>query len=232
MMKTLFLYCLLIFLLAAKGLSKKFDPVKAYQNDTIGFTKYPGKFLLENLNLPVKYKRLEINTWVSLYMFTRKHYQLQYRNLYRYPAIAYPTPDTLVLSKCEPTDCFTGNYGPTLQPWYISAKTPKGEVATVTDSSGLKLFLGKTDNKFNAYLWLLHNDYTSETPIKTEPRYQYKVVAGGILIKYFTRNDFGIYDDNDPQHHAGIEVIFFVSKHFKIVLVSKKNVHSNIIYKT
>ena len=227
-MKKLLIYCLLIFSLAAKGQHARFDPAKAYLNDTTGFTKYPDAFLLENLKLPVKYKRLEINTWVSLY--TQRTYQHQHRNLYRYPAVAHPKPDTMVLSKCDLLDCFNGNYGADLQPWYISAQTKKGQIVTVTDTSQLKVFLGKTDNKFNAYLWLLHHDLASETPIKTEPRYQYKTVADGTLIKYFTRYDFGTYDDNDPQHHAGIEVIFFVGKDFKIVFVRKKNVHSNIIY--
>jgi hypothetical protein len=229
-MKKLLTYCLLIFSLTAKGQHARFDPTKAYQNDTTGFTKYPDTFLLENLKLPVKYKRLEINTWVSLY--TPKAYQHQHRNLYRYPAISHPTPDTMVLSKCDLLKCFTGNYGADLQPWYISAQTKKDQVVTIIDTSQLKAFLGKINNKFNAYLWLLHNDLTSGTPIKTEPRFQYKIVSGGFLIKYFTTADFGTYDDNDPPHHAGIEVIFFVGKDFRIVFVRKKNVHSNIIYKT
>jgi hypothetical protein len=228
-MKRLLQYCLLIFSLAAKGQSAPIDPAKAYRNDTIGFTKYPDTYLLQNLKLPVKYRRLEINTWVSLY--TKKGYQHQHQNLYRYPAIAHPKPDTMVLSKCKFSDCFTGNYGPDLQPWYISVQTKNGRIITVKDTVGLKVFLGKTADKFNAYLWLLHNDLTSETPIKTEPHFQYKTVAGGTLIKYFTRYDVGTYDDSDQEHHAGIEVIFFVDNDFRIVLVRKKNIHSKIIYR-
>jgi len=193
------------------------DPsiIKKYLNDTTGFTTYPDTSLLENLKLSKIYKKLEINTWASAYRRRGDNRPgTDYKNLSRYPAPAEKISDTVVLSKCEPLVCFTACWCPSFFPWYISAQTKNNKILTVADTSTMKIFLSKIDNKFKAYLWLRLYDMHEDEPVKTTHYFKYKKVKKGFLIAY--NSSFGY--DRTPAY-----IICFVGEDFKVVLVSKKD---------
>jgi hypothetical protein len=197
--------------------------IKKYKDDTTGFVSFPDGFLMENLHLPEKYKKLEINTWVSLY--TPGGVKYQYRNLYRYPVLTRRLPDTAVLSKCDLLKCFAAFNGPSFSTWYISAQLKDNTLKTIgNDTVAIKSFLGNAGNEFNACLWLnVYNtchfylyEAASEVPVEISHLVKYKKVDNGFLI--LTRARIS----NCPISSA--DLTYFVGNDFRVVLISKKNI--------
>lgn len=207
---------LLYFLTAAlQGISQQLDLVKKYANDTTGFTTFPETPLLENLRLPGKYTKLEINTWTYFYA-SKNNGRYKFKNVSHFPADPQKLPDTIVLSKCDLQKCFTACWCPGFIPWYISAQTLDNKTVTVGDTSSLKAFLGSINNQFNARLWLSLYDKSLSVPNKTYSSFKYKKVKDGYLISYNTRIA------NAPATYA--DVIYFIGSDFRVILLSKKHI--------
>jgi len=198
-------------------MAQKQDLAKKFANDTMGFTTYPDTLLFDNLKLPKKYKKLEINEWAFTFRAAGdKRPKYQYSNVYRCPSHISDRHDTIVLTKCDLMKCFTACWCPSFTPWYISAQTKNGDLITIGDTSQMKTFLGGLKNEFNAYLWLNLHDQSSDVPIKSSHYYKYKKVSNGFLIIYRTRIS------NVPATYA--DMTYFVGSDFRIVLISKKNI--------
>ena len=221
-MKKIVVRALYLMLIISHAMAQSHDAiVKKYQNDTTGFIAYPYTFLLKGLKPAGNYKELEINTWVSLYADRTT----EYRNVCRYPASPVKKPDTVVLSKCNLSKCFAAFNGPLFTPWYLSAETRKNQVITIeNDTIALKTFLGKANNQFNAYFWLVvfntcHlslYESSSEIPVEIPHNVTYKKVHGGFLIRCSCRIS------NCPITTA--KLTYFVGDDFRIILLNKQNI--------
>ena len=216
-MNKLSLTLLWMLFVTVQAMAQKQDLAKKFASDTTGFTTYPDTFLIENLKLPKKYKKLEINTWSFMYRGAEdKRSKYEYSNQYRYPSHIADRYDTVVLTKCDLMKCFTACWCPSFIPWYISAQTKNGDLITIGDTSQMKTFLSSLKNEFNAYLWLNLHDRSSGVPVRSSHYFKYKKVSNGFLISYRGRIS------NVPATYA--DMTYFVGNDFRIVLISKKHI--------
>jgi hypothetical protein len=175
--------------------------VRQYRADTLGFISFPQVYVLDSLKLCKRVTAREINTATS---------RTTFRNFYRYPQPTTKIPDTVVLSKslggfgtfCPPSGCA----------WYISAKK-RNKIITVDNLERMSDFIGKVDNKYDAYLWLMSQTLAASRgiPISTTPSIKYKPVKNGYLVQFNMRiSDCFI---------TNADVTYFVGKNKKVILI-------------
>jgi hypothetical protein len=175
--------------------------VRQYRDDTLDFIPFPEAYVLDSIKLCKRITTREINTATS---------RTTFRNFYRYPRPKDKIADTIVLSKslkgfgtfCPPSGCA----------WYISAKK-KRKIITVDNLERMSDFIGKVDNKYDAYLWLESQSLAASRgiPVSTNSSIKYKPVKNGYLIRFNMRisDCFITYAD----------VTYFIGRNKKVVLV-------------
>jgi hypothetical protein len=174
--------------------------VQKFLPDSTGFSTFPQVSLLDSVRPSPGYAKWELNIFSN---------NGRYSNLYRNNK-NLRLPDSVVLTKSRNsfyTFCPPGGCG-----WYLSARKD-GRAVSIGDMAMMSDFIGRLDNAYDAYLWLVSHQLAQSRfiPVQTRPSIEYKRLREGYLFRF----DMRIHDC--PVTSA--RVTYFVRWDKKILLI-------------